>query len=197
MGEIVAVVSLTLDGVMQAPGRADEDTRDGFRHGGWAHRFNDAVQGRVMGEHMAAHRGALLLGRRTYQDFHGYWPKQQDNPFTEVLNKTEKFVASRTLTEPLPWQNSTLLTGDAVDAVRRLRAQRPELDLVVLGSGELLRSLMRSGMIDEYLLQIHPLVVGAGRRLFEEVDLGALRLIDSVPTTTGVIIATYRRAEES
>ncbi|MBF6133204.1 dihydrofolate reductase family protein [Nocardia otitidiscaviarum] len=150
MGTIVAVVSLTLDGVMQAPGRADEDTRDGFRRGGWAHRYNDAVQGRVMGEHMAAHRGALLLGRRTYQDFHGYWPRQQDNPFTEVLNKTEKFVASRTLTEPLPWQNSTLLAGEAVGAVRRLRTQRPDLDLVVLGSGELLRSLMRAGMIATY-----------------------------------------------
>lgn len=196
MGEIIAVVSLTLDGVMQAPGRTDEDTRDGFRYGGWAHRYGDAVQARVMGEHMAAHRGALLFGRRTYQDFYGFWPHQQDNPFTEVLDKTEKFVASRTLSEPLPWQNSTLLDGDAVTAVRRLQAERPELNLVVLGSGGLLRSLMGAGMIDEYLLQVHPLVVGRGRRLFDGIDVGELRLVDSIATTTGVIIATYRRTGE-
>lgn len=198
MGNIVAVVSLTLDGVMQAPGRADEDTRNGFEHGGWAVPYADPTQGRVVGEHMASGQRALLFGRRTYQDFYGYWPQQQDNPFTEVLNKIEKFVVSRTLTEPLPWQHSTVLSGDAVTVVRELRLARPEVDLVVLGSGELLRALMRAGMIDEYLLQVHPLALGTGQRLFDGVDLGGLRLVESVTTTTGVIISTYRRkAEES
>ncbi|MEV6102127.1 dihydrofolate reductase family protein [Nocardia sp. NPDC051981] len=197
MGRIIAVVNLTLDGVMQAPGRADEDTRNGFTGGGWAHRYADPVQGRVMGAHMATHSDSgLLFGRRTYEDFFGFWPHQTDNPFTEVLDKTEKFVCSRTLAEPLPWQNSTLLPGDGVAAVRALCAGRPDLDLVVLGSGELLRSLMRAGMIDEYLLSIHPLTVGPGARLFDGVDVGPLRLTDSVTTTTGVLMATYRPAGE-
>ncbi|WP_228789492.1 dihydrofolate reductase family protein [Nocardia cyriacigeorgica] len=165
MSKIIAVVCVTLDGVMQAPGRPQEDPSDGFAHGGWAYRFGDEVQARVMAEHMSAHRGALLLGRRTYLDFAGYWPHQSGNPFTEVLTKTDKYVASSTLTEPLPWQNSILLDGDAVQAVPRLQQQRPDLDLVVLGSGNLLQSLMAHGLVDEYLLQIHPLVLGSGRRL--------------------------------
>ncbi|BDT86549.1 dihydrofolate reductase [Nocardia cyriacigeorgica] len=198
MSKIIAVVSLTLDGVMQAPGRAEEDPRDGFAHGGWAYRFTDEVQGRVMAEHMSGHSGALLLGRRTYLDFAGYWPHQSGNPFTEVLNKTDKYVASFTLSEPLPWQNSILLDGDAVAAVTRLRRERPELDLVVLGSGNLLQSLMAHDLVDEYLLQIHPLVLGSGRRLFDgRTTLGDLQLVDCVPTTTGVLIATYRTAERS
>jgi dihydrofolate reductase len=193
MSRIIAVENVTLDGVVQAPGRADEDTRDGFRYGGWAHRYNDDVQARVMGEHMATHSGALLFGRRTYEDFFGFWPHQTDHPFTDVLDKTQKFVASRTLSEPLPWQNSTLLPGDAVSAVREVQRQQPDLDLVVLGSGNLLQSLMRHDLVDEYLLLIHPLVVGSGQRLFDGVDLGELRLVESVPTTTGVVIATYQR----
>ncbi|WP_433724747.1 dihydrofolate reductase family protein [Nocardia sp. CA-129566] len=188
MSKITAVENITLDGVMQAPGGADEDTRDGFRYGGWAHRYHDSVQARAMAEHMATHHGALLLGRRTYEDFYGFWPHQTDNPFTEVLNKTEKFVASRTQTEPLPWQNSTLLGEDVVAAVSAV-----EQDLVVLGSGNLMQTLMRHDLVDEYLLLIHPIVVGGGRRLFDGVDLGELRLVDSVTTTTGVVIATYQR----
>ncbi|MFE4457864.1 dihydrofolate reductase family protein [Nocardia tengchongensis] len=198
MGRIIAVVSLTLDGVMQAPGRADEDTRGGFTRGGWAQPYADPEQGRVVGARMAAFGGGLLFGRRTYEDFYGVWPQRTDNPFTEVLDRTEKFVASYTLAEPLPWQHSILLSGDAVSAVGKLQLERPELDLVVLGSGDLLRSLMPAGMIDEYLLQIHPLTLGTGQRLFDGVDLGALRLTESVTTTTGVVIATYRpMGEES
>lgn len=190
MGRITAFEHVTLDGVMQGPGRADEDTRDGFRLGGWAHRFSDSVQARVMGEHMASHDGALLFGRRTYEDFAVFWPYQTDNPFTEVLDKTQKYVASRTLTEPLPWQNSTLLAGDAVPAITELRR---DVDLVLLGSGDLLQSLMRHDLVDEYVLLISPTVVGTGRRLFDGVELGDLRLVTSTPTTTGVIIATYQR----
>ncbi|RMI29935.1 dihydrofolate reductase family protein [Nocardia stercoris] len=196
MGRIAAVVSVSLDGVMQGPGRADEDTRGGFTHGGWAQGYADPEQGRVIGEHMAAFGGGLLFGRRTYEDFYGVWPHRTDNPFTEVLDRTDKYVCTRTQSGPLPWQNSILLAGDAVASVGRLRAEQPELELVVLGSGQLLRALMGAGMIDEYLLQIHPLVLGSGQRLFDAVETSALRLTDSVTTTTGVVMATYRPAEQ-
>ena len=110
MRKIVATISLTLDGVMQAPGRPDEDRRGGFEHGGWAMGYHDPVMMQAMGEGMS--RGAdLLFGRRTYEDFFSVWPGRKDNPFTEVLDHSRKYVASRTLREPLPWQNSTLLEG--------------------------------------------------------------------------------------
>jgi dihydrofolate reductase len=194
MSRVVVVSSLTLDGVMQAPGRTDEDRRGGFSYGGWALPYNDEIMGKAMGGGMTQTR-ALLLGRRTYEDFAGFWPKQQDNPFTEVLNSTQKYVASRTLAEPLPWRNSTLLSGDAADGVARLKAE-PGGDIVVLGSGDLVQSLMRRDLVDQYSLLIHPLVLGSGRRLFTgDVALGAFRLTDSVTTTTGVVIATYQQAE--
>ena len=189
MGKLVVINNVTLDGVMQAPGRPDEDTRGGFEHGGWAVSYSDEVMGRAMGERMAR-PGSLLLGRRTYEDLYGFWPKQRDNPFTEVLNRTRKYVASRTLSEPLPWSNSTLLDGDAVEAVATLKEQHGE-DLGVLGSGELVRSLIRDRLIDEWVLLIHPLVLGSGRRLFPDRESAALRLVESVTTTTGVLIATY------
>jgi dihydrofolate reductase len=190
MRRVAVTEHLTLDGVMQAPGRPDEDTRGGFEHGGWAVPNNDEVMGRVMGEGMAQ-GGSLLFGRRTYEDFYGFWPHQKDNPYTEVLNNAEKFVASRTLTDPLPWNNSTLLKGDAAEAVKELKEQ-PGKDIGVLGSGELVQSLIRHQLVDEYLLLIHPLVLGSGRRLFPEGVHSSLRLVDSVTTTTGVVIATYR-----
>lgn len=193
MSRVVVVSSLTLDGVMQAPGRPDEDRRGGFSRGGWALPYNDEIMGQAMGQGMARTR-ALLLGRRTYQDFASFWPKQQDNPFTEVLSNTPKYVASRTLAEPLPWRNSTLLSGDAAEAVAKLKAA-PGGDIVILGSGELIQSLMRHGLVDQYSLLIHPLVLGSGRRLFTgTVATGALRRTDSVTTTTGVLIATYQQA---
>jgi dihydrofolate reductase len=193
MRKVVVTNSLSLDGVMQAPGRPDEDLRGGFERGGWALSYNDPVMGRVMGEAMAR-SGALLLGRRTYLDFADVWPQRKDNPFTDVLNDTMKYVASTTLTTPLPWVNSTLLPGDAAEAVADLKA-RPGPDLVVLGSGVLVQSLRRSGLVDEYVLLIHPLVLGSGARLFPDGAPPAdLRLVDSVSTTTGVVIATYRPA---
>jgi dihydrofolate reductase len=194
MRNIVVFTSLTLDGVMQAPGRPDEDRRGGFEHGGWAQPYNDPVMASVAAEGMA-NGGALLLGRRTYEDFFSFWPNQTDNPFTAVLDNTQKYVASRTLQEPLPWRNSTLLPGDAMDAVAKLREQ-PGKDLVVLGSGELVQSLMRRNLVDEYVLLIHPLVLGSGRRLFTDGGPpAAFRLVDSKMTTTGVVIATYQPVE--
>lgn len=183
------VESLTLDGVMQAPGRPDEDTRDGFEHGGWAVQYVDDVMGRAMGEQMGQ-PGSIVLGRRTYEDFAEVWPKQKGNPHSEALNAAQKYVASRTLEEPLPWENSTLLAGDAADAVAALKDSPG--GLTVLGSGELVRSLISRGLIDEYLLLIHPLVLGSGRRLFPEGVFASLELADSLTTTTGVVIATYR-----
>lgn len=190
MGTLVVINHISLDGVMQAPGRADEDTRDGFEHGGWAMPDNDEVMGRVMGEKMAE-GGSLLLGRRTYEDFYGFWPKQKDNPFTEVLDKMQKYVASTTLKEPLPWNNSTLLGGDATNAVAELKKQSGN-NIGVLGSGQLVQSLVRSNLVDTFVLMIHPLVLGSGRRLFPDgAPLVKLHLVDSIVTTTGVVIATY------
>jgi dihydrofolate reductase len=191
MRKVVVFTSLTLDGVMQAPGRPDEDTRGGFEHGGWALPYNDEVMGKVLAENMAG-AGPLVLGRRTYEDFYGFWPKQPGNPFTEVLNSTRKYVASTTLAGPLPWSNSTLLEGEAADAVAGLKQEQGE-DLTVLGSGELVQSLRRRDLVDEYVLLIHPLVLGSGRRLFPDgSSFAALRLVDAKTTTTGVVIATYQ-----
>jgi len=192
--KVVAVEHLTLDGVMQAPGRPDEDRRGGFAHGGWAQPDNDEVMAKAMGEGMA-NGGALLFGRRTYEDFYAVWPNQRDNPYTAVLDNSQKYVASTTLKEPLPWINSTLLKGDAAEAIAKLK-QRPGKDLVVLGSGVLVQSLMRRNLVDEFVLLIHPMVLGSGRRLFvDDGTLAALRLVDVKTTTKGVIIATYRPAE--
>jgi dihydrofolate reductase len=195
MRRVVVFMNLTLDGVMQAPGRSDEDRRGGFEHGGWATPYADPVMGSVAAEGMAK-GAALLFGRRTYEDFAAVWPTMPEpNPFTAVLNNSQKYVASTTLKEPLPWSNSTLLKGDAAEAVARLK-EEPGKDLVVLGSGELVQSLMRRNLVDEYVLLIHPLVLGSGRRLFPDGGaFAALRLVDTKTTTTGVVIATYQPAE--
>jgi dihydrofolate reductase len=138
--------------------------------------------------------GPLLLGRRTYEDFHGFWPHQPDNPFTEVLDHARKYVASTTLAEPLPWANSTLLEGDAIQAVAQLK-QETGKELAVLGSGELVRSLLQHELVDRFVLMIHPLVLGTGTRLFPDRGASAaLRLVDSVTTTTGVVIGFYELA---
>src|SRR5262245_49525327 len=195
MSKVVANISLTLDGVMQASGRPDEDTRGGFAHGGWALPYFDPIMFSVAAEGMAK-MPYLLFGRRTYEDFYAVWPNRTDgNPFTEVLNNSQKYVASTTLEEPLPWQNSTLLKGDAAAAVAKLKEQSDK-DFVILGSGVLVQSLMRHNLVDEYVLSIHPLVLGSGRRLFPDGSpFTVLRLVDSKTTSTGVVMATYRPVE--
>ena len=190
MRKLSVTVSLSLDGVMQAPGRPDEDVRGGFARGGWANPYNDEVMGRRMAEGMSKET-ELLFGRRTYQDFYGVWPNRTDNPFTEVLDRTRKYVASRTLVGPLPWRNSTLLSGDAAESVTELK-RRPGPDLVVLASGNLVQTLRRAGLVDEYFLLIHPLILGAGSRLFPDGSPADLHLVESLTTTTGVIIASYQ-----
>jgi dihydrofolate reductase len=196
MGKVIVIEHLTLDGVMQAPGHPEEDPRDGFQHGGWASRRQDPAMQEVMGAHMSS-AWSLLAGRTTYERFAEFWPKQERNPFTEALNSVQKYVASTTLTEPLTWQNSTLLKGDATHAVARLKEELDE-NLVVFGSGVLVRSLMPSDLVDELLLLTYPLVLGSGRRLFSSSGskLSEFQLVDSATTATGVIIATYATTRE-
>jgi dihydrofolate reductase len=195
LGKVIVIEHLTLDGVMQAPGHPDEDPRDGFEHGGWASQRQDPAMQEAMGARMSS-AWSLLAGRTTYERFADYWPKQEPNPFTDALNQVQKYVASTTLTEPLPWQNSTLLEGDVADAVAGLRSELDE-NLVVFGSGVLVRSLMPRDLVDELVLLIHPLVLGSGRRLFPDSGSGAsaFELVDSATTGTGVLIATYRPVE--
>jgi dihydrofolate reductase len=188
--KVIAVENVTLDGVAQAPGGPNEDTREGFKFGGWAPVYGDEVLGSFMGEQMA-HGGSMMFGRRTYEQFHGYWPNQTDNPFTDVLNNATKYVASTTLRSPLPWENSILLSGDAAAAVAELKTSEGP-DLVILGSLNLVQSLMQRDLIDEFLLTIYPLVLGSGRRLFADHGSDAtFDLAMTKPTTTGVIIAQY------
>ena len=179
MSKLTVFTILTLDGVMQAPARPDEDTRGGFTHGGWAIPYADAITGSMAGQSMTS-PGGILLGRRTYEDFFAVWPKRKDNPFTDALNNRQKYVVSRTLKEPLAWVNSTLLKGDAVEAVARLKSQ-DQKELIVLGSGELVQALMRGNLVDEYVLLIHPLILGSGRRLFADGgSMQNMRLVEYI-----------------
>ena len=197
MGRVVVMNHLTLDGVMQAPGRPDEDPRDGFTLGGWGQRSASAgdAAGKAMGERMAAGGGLAgwLFGRRTYEGLLAHW-NATGGPFKEALNETPKYIASTTLSEPLAWPNSTLLEGDVADAVRELKAN-VEGVLAIMGSGELIGSLMAADLIDEYLLMIHPIVLGSGRRLFPKHVHSSLQLVESTATVTGIVISTYEPAK--
>lgn len=189
MSRLVITNNLTLDGVMQSPSHPDDDRRGGFEHGGWAPPYADHVMGDVMAKGIER-GGTMLFGRRTYEQFASYWPHQpDDNPYAAVLNNRQKYVVSTTLGDPLPWSGSTLLKD--MEAVAALKEQ-PGGDIVVLGSGDLIGSLMRHDLIDEYVLSIHPLVLGSGRRLFPEgAPFAKLHLVDTVTTTTGVVIGTF------
>lgn len=193
MGSITVTMWVTLDGVVQGPGRADEDTRGGFTHGGWGSRYDDEVMGREMAKGMAK-PGDMLLGRRTWQDFSTVWGRRTDgNPFTTRMNATTKYVVSRTLEDAGAWQNSIPLRGDAADTVAGLKA-RSDRDLGIVGSASLVRSLHAAALIDRYTLVICPLTLGAGARLFEgPAPLAEFDLASSVTTTKGVIIAQYTR----
>lgn len=196
MGRIVVMNHVTLDGVMQGPGGADEDTRSAFTQGGWAQRSvtPDDATGKAMGERMAAGGGLAgwLFGRRTYEQLLATW-NARGGPFKDALNNSPKYVVSTALEEPLPWPNSTLLSGDIVDALRVLKAQSAGV-LAIMGSGVLIGSLMAGDLIDEYLLMITPLVLGSGRRLFAGGTYASLRLVESSTSSTGVLMAVYERA---
>ena len=187
---IVVVNHLTLDGVMQAPGRPDEDTRNGFTHGGWALAGNDPAMFAAIGARMTAPDSALLLGHRSYDDMLAIW-NARGGPFKDGLNSMHKYVASSDPGTHLPWPNSTLLHGDILAAVAQLK-QQPGGNLVIMGSGQLIRSLLPHALIDEFLLMIHPVLLGSGQRLFDRDDRPThLKLIGSSATSTGVILATY------
>jgi dihydrofolate reductase len=193
MSKIIVFNNVTLDGVMQGPGRPDEDRRGGFKHGGWSVPYADEETGKLATEGMRT-TGAMLLGRRTYQDLLTHWNKA-GGPFKDMLNNVPKYVVSRTLKEPLPWPNSTLLDGELTEAVATLR-KKDGKDIVILGSGEVVRKLLAKALVDEFILLIHPLVLGDGQRLFDDGGPGAaFDLADTRTTTTGVIVARYRRID--
>jgi len=193
MSKVIVFTNLSLDGVMQAPGRPDEDRRGGFEHGGWAVPYA-AMQ--HAGDSIA-NIGALLLGRRTYEDFYSVWPQRKGDPMSAMLDNLQKYVVSTTLAEPLPWVNSTLLKGEIAEIVGDLKEQ-PGKDLVIMGSGELVHSLRKANLVDTYVLLIHPLILGAGRHLFPEGGpFGSLRLVSAKTTEMGVVIATYQPAENA
>lgn len=193
MRRITVTNNVSLDGVMQAPMSADEDTRGGFTLGGWALGANaDPELGAEMAKGMAD-TGGMLFGHRTYDHMEAFWPHQTDgNPFTEHLNTTEKFVVTRDPSLELSWQNSTAVVGEAVDTIAELRAT-DAADLAILGSGELVRALATAGLIDEYVLIIHPVLLGSGQRMFDGVHQ-QLRLVSSMTTGTGITLARYAPA---
>lgn len=190
---LAAVEFLSLDGVMQSLGSPDEDTDGGFRHGGWAQPYGDEVLGRFAGARLGL-TDAYLFGRRTYEKMAAFWPTQPDtNPMAAHLNATPKHVASTTL-QAVDWPGASLLVGDVPAAVADLKA-RSGGRITILGSGALVRSLLDHDLVDELELFVHPLVLGGGKRLF--ADDGVLRrfaLVESVTTTTGVLLLSYRRA---
>jgi dihydrofolate reductase len=182
---------LTMDGVMQAPGGPDEDTDSGFEHGGWSAAYGDEDFGASVVSWMARAGGALL-GRKTYEIFAGYWPKvtDPDNPVASQLNTLPKYVASTTLSSA-DWNNSTLLGGDVVSEVTKLK-EREGGELQVHGSGELLQTLIGADLVDEYLLYWFPVHLGTGKKLFRDgAPARSLKLLDTSTTSKGVIISRY------
>jgi dihydrofolate reductase len=197
MGKMIVQEWMTLDGVVQAPGAADEDPSGVFSHGGWSLPYFDEVAMKWAVENVAAASG-YLLGRRTYEVFAAHWPtaSEAEQPLAEPLNTKPKYVASTTLSEPLEWRNSTVLEGDVAGAVAALKQQEDGGDLLVIGSPQLVQTLVGQDLVDEFRVMIDPLVVGGGKRLFgDDGALRRLRLLDSQVTTTGAILATWTPGE--
>ena len=195
MGKLIVAEFMTLDGVAQSGGGPNEDRDGGFSHGGWHAPYLDPEAGRVMLEG-AKTMDALLLGRRTYDVFAGYWPTApEEMPFTGLLNGVPKYVASRTLTEPLAWQGSTLLAEPIEESVTALKDHHDEVH--VIGSLNLVQSLLRFGLVDRLDLWVDPIVLGTGKKVFGDgVPPAALRLIESVSYSKGTLHLTYEPAGE-
>lgn len=192
MGKVIVMNGLSLDGVMQAPGRPDEDRRGGFQYGGWAVPYNEETAVAKWGEQLAELTGGRhewLFGRWTYEQLLRHW-NAQGGPFKDPLNDIHKYVASSNRETRLEWPNSTLLHGDVPAAVKALR-ESPGTNLVIMGSGVLIGSLLAADLIDAYLVSIAPIVLGSGRRMFPEGVHASLRLTDSMITSKGAVIATY------
>jgi dihydrofolate reductase len=196
VSRIVVTTFLTLDGVMQAPGGPDEDRSGGFDHGGWLVPFADEDMGKLVVEWIGRADG-FLLGRKTYEIFAAWWPRATDpsDPVARALNTLPKYVASRTL-DKVEWNNSTLLRGDVVEEIKKLQS-RPGREIQVHGSGGLAQTLIQNDLVDEYRLWNFPVVLGRGKRLFDEGTVPTtLELVDSRKTGAGVTIHAYRRAGE-
>ena len=193
MGRLIVTEFMTLDGVGQAPGGPDEDHDDGFVHGGWQGPVADPESGRVIFEE-ASSMDALLLGRRTYEIFAAYWPTAPEaSPFTGLLNGVPKFVASRTLDGPPVWQGTTLVADDLAESVTSLKRRHGEVH--VIGSLDLVQSLLRSGLVDRLSLWVYPLLLGSGKQVFAGgVVPTALRLTESVTFPSGTLHLTYETA---
>ncbi len=194
MGKLIVTEFVTLDGVAQAPGGPDEDTDGGFTHGGWQAPLHDEEAGQVLFED-ASSMDALLLGRRTYDIFANYWPNAPEEiPFTGLLNRVPKYVASRTLTDPLAWPGSTLVARDLAEGIASLKERHDEVH--VIGSLDLVQSLLRFGLVDRLNVWMYPLLLGSGKRLFAGgVVPAALRLTESVTYPTGSIHLAYEIGE--
>jgi dihydrofolate reductase len=190
--KLVVGTFMTLDGVVQAPGAPNEDREGGFAHGGWTVPLFDDELGQHMVE-LTGRSDALLLGRRTYEGFAASWPLIGDeDPIGAKLNHMPKYVVSRTL-KSAEWANTTVLSGDVAEEVAKLKEQ-PGGEIHVSGSGSLVQALLRHGLVDEFVLVVFPVLVGAGKRLFGDGTLpGSLELVETTSTGTGVVISTYRR----
>lgn len=193
MGKLIVTEFVTLDGVAQAPGGPDEDRDGGFAHGGWQAPVADPESGGVMFD-QARRMDALLLGRRTYEIFAGYWPSApQEIPFTGLLNGAPKYVASRTLAGPLAWQGSTLVADDLAESITALKGRHDEVH--VIGSLDLLQSLLRFGLVDRMNLWVYPLLLGSGKQVFADGTVPtALRLTESVNYPSGTLHLAYDTA---
>jgi dihydrofolate reductase len=193
MGKLIVTEFMTLDGVAQAPGEPDEDREAGFTHGGWQAPLLDQESGEVMFE-QAKDMDALLLGRKTYEIFASYWPKAPEEiPFTGLLNRVRKYVASRTLTDPLGWHGSELVAGDLAEGVAAIKERHDEVH--VIGSLDLVQSLLRLGLVDRLNLWQYPLLLGSGKRVFGDGTVpAALRLTDSVTYPNGTLQLSYEAA---
>ena len=194
MRKLIVTTFVTLDGVMQAPGGPGEDDSNGFTHGGWSVNYWDDRMGEIMGA-ATSKPFAMVLGRRTYDIFAGYWPDAPEEEGAKVFNEATKYVASRSR-PALEWSNAVLIEGDAAEGVAKLKEQDgPELQ--VHGSGDLIQTLLRNNLVDEYRLWVFPVVIGSGKRLFSDGTVPAgLRLVDSTVSTTGVVMGTYEPAGE-
>jgi dihydrofolate reductase len=194
MRKLVVGTFVTLDGVMQGPGGPDEDRDGGFVYGGWSVKYWDDLMGKLIVE-QTLKPDALLLGRRTYEIFASHWPRVTDpnDPVASKLNSMRKYVASRTLRKA-EWNNSALLRGDAATAVARLKEQ-PGGEIGVTGSSNLIQTLLKHDLIDEFRVWVFPVIVGSGKRLFGDGSIpGAFRLADAQSSSTGVVIHRYERA---
>jgi dihydrofolate reductase len=191
--ELRAIEFLSLDGVMQSPGDPEEDTEGGFRHGGWQRPYFDDVLATESAKGMAA-TDAYLFGRKTYEKMAAFWPTAPaDDPYARHLNSTPKYVASRTL-DSVDWEGSELIDGDVAEFVAELKAKEGG-NIAVLGSGDLVQTLIAHELVDEYYLIVFPILLGGGKRLFRDADDATkLTLVDSVTTGTGGLILTYRPA---